>query len=64
MILKEYKESEISKLKEILFEKQKELAYKKALFNVKKEKNVNLYKILKKEIARIQTVIRQKEQIN
>lgn len=61
MKVKELREQDIHKLKAELANKLNEYAEKKALFGVKREKDTSMYRKLRLEIARINTLIREKE---
>lgn len=64
MKLKELRKETKENLLEQLKKKRIELADKKIMFSIGKEKNTNLVKNLKKDIAQLLTIINEKEVLN
>ncbi len=64
MTVKELRQQDKKELQKTLVEKNKELIDKKLELKIGKEKNTSIVKKLKKEIAQIKTVIREKEVLN
>jgi ribosomal protein L29 len=64
MELSELRKTEKTKLIDTLNKKRKELLDKKLMSKVGKEKNMSLFKYLRKDIAQINTVLKEKEIIN
>lgn len=58
---KELRNLELAKLKLTLKEKNLEYIEKKVMVTSKKEKDISIFKKLKKEIARLNTIINEKE---
>ena len=59
----EFRQKDIDELKTLLVQKRKKLVEKRLDLKLKKAKNVHEGKLIRKEIARILTIIKEKESI-
>ncbi len=64
MTIAELRKQDIKELNNMLKDKNKEILAKRIDIKIGKEKNTSVIKFLKKEIAQINTVIREKEVLN
>ncbi len=62
--INELRKQDTKKLSESLGEKHNELVEKKIMYTVGKSKDTSIFSKLKKEIARIKTVLKEKEVLN
>lgn len=60
----DYRKKEGSKLRDDYLAKEKEFAQKRLDFSLGKQKDVSIFRKLKKEIAKIKTVLKEKEVLN
>lgn len=60
----ELRKQDIKKLEETLKKKENELMEKKIMYTVGKSKDISIFGKTRKEIARIKTVLREKEILN
>lgn len=64
VLAKELRQKTVLELKETLQKIEQELGEKKLLMKVKKDSNLSIFKKMKIEIARIHTVLNEKEVLN